>query len=136
MNPERRKFLRSIVAGAGMLALVGCKITDGTVYQKENTKNDYAPLGKAVSWRQEKNIERISQPPAHVETGPSKEWISGYQTHWQEEYWTVHIAKCPTGELPPQDKIEKECRTNSFHVPQEVYNKVRIGQHASFKQPQ
>ena len=48
--------------------------------------------------------------------------------------WTVHIAQCPDGELPPQDKIEKECKTNSFDVPQEVYNSLQIGQPADFKQ--
>jgi hypothetical protein len=114
-HPREKGFLRkaTTIVG-GFVLLTACdqqpKITDGTVYKKQHTEqhNIYIP--------EKRGFSIVSQPYGI----PEKRKIS--------------IAQCPKGELPPQDKIEKECKTNSVEVPQNVYNNLKIGQHADFKQ--
>jgi hypothetical protein len=117
-----KKYLRKATAIAGVwLALNACeqqpKITEGIVSKKEYVE-------------------------AHTEQKPVWMMVGKLMTHGVfkvteeiPEKWTVKIAQCPTAEIPPPDKIEKECKTSSFAVPQEVFNSLEIGQHADFKQP-
>jgi hypothetical protein len=112
---NRGGFLRKTTATAAMLvSLTACeqqpKITDGTVYKKQYTE------------------ERTTLTP--LITGFSQTSLSNRIP----EEWRVYIAQCQKGELPPQDKIKKACKTNSFAVPQEIYNHLQIGQHIDFKQ--
>ena len=73
-------------------------------------------------------------PLAYEEKGSTKAEMSRmYQD--KSENWKVYIAQCPTEEPRPVERIEKECKTESFGVPQEVYPTFKFGQHADFKQP-
>jgi Fe-S cluster assembly iron-binding protein IscA len=119
---DKNGFLRKATATAGLLvALTACeqqpKITDGTVIKKEHVE-------------------------AHVETKPVWMMVGKLMTYDLfkvtedvPEKWTVQIAQCSTSELPPPEKIKKDCKTNSFDVPQEVYNSLQIGQHSDFRYP-
>jgi hypothetical protein len=121
-HQDKKGFLRKATATTAMLvALTACeqqpKITDGTVVKKEHVE-------------------------AHVETKPVWMLVGKLMTYDLfkatedvPEKWTVQIAQCPTAELPSPDKIEKECKTNSFDIPQEVYNSLQIGQHSDFRRP-
>jgi len=118
-NYQDKGLWRKATATVGMLlALTGCeqsKITDGTVFKKEHIE-------------------------AHTEKAPVWMMVGKVMTHGVfnvtedvPEKWTVQIAQCPKDELPPQDKIEKRCKTNLVDVPQELYNSLHIGQHADFQ---
>jgi hypothetical protein len=140
---DKKGFLRKAkkaTARVGMLvALTACEqpqITDGTVFQKEHIKRDVAFFG-SNKWGDSVETDReiVSMPPTREERSLfSKEMISSHLNH-REEIWKVYIAQCPTNELPPPEKIKKECKTESFEVPQEVYPTFKLGQHANFKQP-
>jgi hypothetical protein len=96
-----------------LVALAGCgnpSIEEGTVYKKEHTEKHNILIPE------KRGFSIVQQP------------------YFQSERWEIYIAQCPKGEIPEQDKIKKECKTNSFVVPQEVYNNLQIGQHADFKQ--
>jgi hypothetical protein len=106
-------FRKAAATGVIVTTLAGCgepPIEEGTVYKKQHSE------------------ERIILTPLTI--GFSQVQLSNKLP----EEWQIYIAQCSKGELPPQDKIEKECKTNSFIVPQEVFNSVQIGQHADFKQ--
>jgi hypothetical protein len=114
-HQEKKGFWRKATALVGSLALLNAcdqqpPITDGTVYKKQYTEqhNIYIP--------EKRGFSMVSQP------------------YGIPEEWKIYIAQCLKEELPPQDKIEKECKTNSFAVSQEVFNRLQIRQHANFKQ--
>ena len=120
-HQDKKGLWRKATATAGMfLALTACeqpKITDGTVFKKEHVE---AHTEKAPVW---------------MMVGKVTTYGVFKVTEDVPEKWTVQIAQCPKDELPPQDKIEKTCKTNSVDVPQEIYNSIHIGQHADFKHP-
>ena len=111
---DKKEFFRKAVAtGVIVTALVGCgdpPIEEGTVYKKQHTEERTILTPLIIGFSQVQLANRLP------------------------EEWQIYIAKCSKGELPPQDKIEKECNTTSFVVSQEVFNNVKIGQHADFKQ--
>jgi hypothetical protein len=117
---NKKGFLRKATAtGVMLVALAGCgeqSIKEGTVVKKER-----------VEAHTKKN-------PVWMRVGNQLTYGLFKVTENVPEKWTVQIAQCPQEELPPPDKIEKECKTNSFAVPQEVFNSLQIGQRADFKQ--
>src|SRR5262249_16242560 len=124
-HQEKKGLWRKATAIAGGLVLLtACdqkpQITDGTVYQKDHIQEDTALVGRV--WASHKEIEREvdAMPPTYLEEDfPfNKETIFQFYTS-RSERWKVYIAQCPTSALPPSDKIEKECKTASFDVPQE-----------------
>jgi hypothetical protein len=120
-HQEKKGFLRKAIASAGMLvALASCgetPIKEGDVFKKEHVE------------------AHTEETPVWMMVGKLMTYGVFHVTEDIPEKWTVQIAQCPKGELPPQDKVEKECKTNSFAVPQEVFNSLQMGQHADFKQP-
>jgi hypothetical protein len=126
----------AILGGVALLTACDQKpqIIEGDVYQKEHVKSDLAFFGRNT-WGDLVAIDRevISMPPTHEERSYfSKELISLHRIR-TDESWKVYIAQCPTAELPPAEKIKKECKTESFDVPQEVYPTLKIGQRLDFK---
>src|SRR6266705_3326226 len=116
-HKDKRGLWRKAAALAGGIALLtACEqqppITEGTVFKKEHIerRTDMIPMV---------TIGKISR-------------ITYYSRHTSEK-WRVQIAQCPKGELPSQEKIEKECKTSSFDIPQEVYNSLQIDQHVEIK---
>jgi hypothetical protein len=138
-HKDKKGFWRkaTTIAG-GIVLLTACEqqsqITEGTIYQKEHIKEDWALVGRTPASRQEIDKEVISMPPAHEEREGSfgKETISAF-FNYRNEFWKVYIAQCPKGELPSPERIKEECKTRSFDVPQEVYTSSQLGQQADFK---
>jgi hypothetical protein len=123
---KKRLWRKATAILGGVALLTACdqqpQITDGTVYQKEYIKEDWALVGRAWATRQEIGRETIGTPPTYEEKEGSfsKDTVARFFDH-SSENWKVYIAQCQTTELPPPKKIEKQCKTNSFNVPQEVY---------------
>ena len=113
-NQDKKGLWRRATAtGVIIAALAGCgesPIEEGIVYKKQYIDESIILIPQIVGSSQ------FLRP-----------------TYIPEE-WKIYIAQCPKGELPPQEKIKKECKTNSFDVPQEVFNKLQISQYADFKQ--
>jgi hypothetical protein len=117
-HQDKKGFWRKPTAIAGLLvALTACErqpeITDGTVYKKQHIEKTTSSQLLLVGGKVPVSI------PVEL-----------------EENWRLYIAQCATEEARPVERIEKECKTNSFAVPQEVYNSVQIEQQADFKQTQ
>jgi hypothetical protein len=108
--PDKRGLRKIVNAAGAALALTACEpsITKGVVYRKEHTEQHTITVPRS-----------IGRPIIYVEAV-------------KPEKWEIYIAQCPRGELPPQEKINKECKTKSFDIPAEIYNKLQIGQHANF----
>ena len=117
---EKRGFLRKATAtGAMLIALAGCSeppIKEGAVFRKQYVE------------------AHTEKKPVWMKVGQLLTYGLFNVTENVPEKWTVQIAQCPEGALPPQEKIEEECKINSFDVPQEVYNSLQIGHYADFKQ--
>jgi hypothetical protein len=136
---DKRGFWRKATAMAGVwLSLTACdqqlQITDGTIYQKEHiTTYSGSAFGKIPYRRQEIEKEAVLTPPTYEEKGPDEARMSRLHPN-KVENWKVYIAQCPTEEIRPVERIEKECKINAFDVPQEVFPALKIGQYADFKQ--
>jgi hypothetical protein len=138
-HQDKKGFLRKATAMAGVwLSLTACgqqpQITDGTIYQKEHITTHYGNIVRTAYRRQEIEREGVLMPPTYEEKGVDKSTkLRMLPTKY--ENWKVYIAQCPTEEVRPVERIEKECKTDSFDVPQEVFPDLQLGQHVDFKQP-
>jgi hypothetical protein len=135
---DKRGFWRRATAIAGGLALLtACdqqpQITEGTVYQKEYIKKEWVLVGRIPTVCEEIEREGVTKSPSHEKSGAFCEVKFPIFVVDSEEKRKIYIAQCPKGELPPPDKIEKECKTNSFDVSEELYPALKIGQHTDFK---
>jgi hypothetical protein len=93
---DEKRYLCSVAVAAGMLvAIAGCEapVTEREIYQKTHIPEHITN-------------ELFFNPYAVL---PFK------QTY--PERWEVKIAQCPSGELPQQETVEKECKTNSVSLP-------------------
>src|SRR4051812_31314139 len=140
--------IRKIIA-AGVLGLtVGAcgkqpEITEGFVYKKEHVDGllILQPAGNGLSVPyQSWNIdtEAVGERPEHKKVGFDRKYLLenlGMKSFpkMHTKAWNVYVAQCPTMEPPPRERIEKEYKTVSISVSQDVFKSAEIDK--QFKEP-
>jgi hypothetical protein len=139
------KASRRVIGALGALLTLSAtsfrkeaNIAEGTVFKKQhveyNVATMYAVKGVIPFNRSEIDTQEVGMPYSHKEDGLDRNTFNSLQfPKSRSDEWKVYLAQCPSDNLPTMDKIEKECRTNWFSVPQEVFQATKLGEHVDFK---
>jgi len=112
---KKRLWRKATAILGGVALLTACdqqpQITDGTVYQKEYIKEDWALVGRAWATRQEIGRETIGTPPTYEEKEGSfsKDTVARFFDH-SSENWKVYIAQCQTTEYLHLRKLRNNAK--------------------------